>query len=106
MGAQCACAATGCAIRTRDSGRVAKRWNRTLARCVSDSVWSPKGKRESGGSAKREHPLCAEPSAGRRGSELPQSLVGVLTTESNRETALELGSAEGEMGRACKTTGE
>lgn len=36
----------------------------------------PRVKRESGGSAKREHPLCAEPSAGRTGSELPQSLVG------------------------------
>lgn len=33
-GTQCACAATGCAVRTRDSGRVAKCWTRTPARCV------------------------------------------------------------------------
>lgn len=47
-----------------------------------------RGKKESGGSAKREHPLCAEPSAGRRGSSLPQSLVRGLTTESNKQKLL------------------
>lgn len=34
-GAHCACAAVGCAVRTRDSDRVAKRWTKTPARLVS-----------------------------------------------------------------------